>query len=597
MEQQPQTPRKGLHFGYNMKIYLDLLSDYKFHVFGLILLLLMIEATMVLDKYLFKIIVDNGTEFVANVLPKDKFTSILTKLIIFFAINLIIRFIAKWFNMHIINRLDANLIMDLKRKFFNHLVELSHNFHTSNKSGAIISKLMRGSNSIVELTDVFVFNFIPLIFQLVIIAGSLLYLDITSSIIIVLVCVAFTGYSIIINYLQQESNMLANDAEDDEKATISDIFTNIETIKYFGKETAVKRKFAKVAEYVRYSLLKHWDYFRFLDSGQSLILGVGTFLLLYFPLKGMIAGTLTLGTMVFIYTAYTTLMESLFGFVQGIRNLYWSMAGFESLFQYLKIKNEIVDEPNAKKLHVTKGAIQFKEVSFGYRKKPILFNFNLDIKPNLNVAIVGPSGAGKSTIIRLLYRLYDLDAGEILIDGQDIKKYKQESLRAELSIVPQECILFDDTIYNNILFSNPKATKEQVFNAMRFAQLDKIVNNFPDKERTIVGERGLKLSGGEKQRVSIARALLADRKILVLDEATSALDSGTEREIQKTLEQLMVGRTTIIIAHRLSTIMMADMIVVMDKGQIAELGKHEELIKKDGLYKKLWNLQKGGYIR
>jgi ATP-binding cassette subfamily B protein len=209
---------------------------------------------------------------------------------------------------------------------------------------------------------------------------------------------------------------------------------------------------------------------------------------------------------------------------------------------------------------------------------------------------VGPSGAGKTTLIRLLFRLYDVEGGQISVDGANIAEVAQTSLRESLSMVPQECILFDDSLYNNIAFSNPKASRDAVFRAIRFAQLEKFIAGLPAKENTIVGERGVKLSGGEKQRVSIARALLADKRILILDEATSSLDSETEHEIQIGLKDLMKGRTSILIAHRLSTIMSADIIVVLDKGRVVQQGKHQELIRKPGLYKKLWNLQKGGYI-
>jgi ATP-binding cassette subfamily B protein len=209
---------------------------------------------------------------------------------------------------------------------------------------------------------------------------------------------------------------------------------------------------------------------------------------------------------------------------------------------------------------------------------------------------VGHSGSGKSTLVKLLYRLYDVDKGAILIDGEDIRDFKQESLRSELSIVPQECVLFDDSVYNNILFSRQNAKREEVLSAIKFAQLDKTVKNFPFKENTIVGERGVRLSGGEKQRVSIARAILANKKAIILDEATSSLDSQTEHEIQADLQKLLEGRTAIIIAHRLSTIMRADRIVVLDKGRIVQIGNHNELINKKGIYRELWSLQKGGYI-
>jgi ATP-binding cassette subfamily B protein len=409
--------------------------------------------------------------------------------------------------------------------------------------------------------------------------------------------ILFIGYSYYINRIQQSSNLAANNAEDVEKANIADMFTNIDSIKYFGKENTVKKRYGKLSNVTRLAWLKNWDYLRWLDAGQSLILSIGTFLILLFPVLRLLDGTITIGTLVFIYTVYGNLMGPMFGFVHGIRNFYRAMADFEALFQYGKLKNDIKDIPRATNLKVNKGTIEFKNVTFKYHKRKILNNFSLKIPENYKVALVGPSGAGKSTIVRVLYRLYDLDNGSILIDGKDISKVKQESLRQELSIVPQECMLFDDTVYNNISFSRRSATRQEVFAAMKFAQMDKIVKNFPKKEKTIVGERGVKLSGGEKQRVSIARALLADKKILVLDEATSALDSETEHEIQQDLERLMKGRTSIIIAHRLSTIMKADMIVVMDKGRIVQTGTHNELIRKPGIYKKLWNLQKGGYIK
>ena len=306
---------------------------------------------------------------------------------------------------------------------------------------------------------------------------------------------------------------------------------------------------------------------------------------------------MSLGTIVFIYTAYGSLVGNMFGFVWGMRGFSRAMADFEYLFEYGKSKNEIKDKPGAKNLNIEKGEIEFKDVSFKYGKRNLFDGFNLKIKPNQKVAFVGHSGCGKTTLIKLLYRFYDLNYGEIKIDGESIGDFKQESLRSEMSIVPQEAILFDDTIYNNVSFSNPKASQRAVMQAMKFAQLDKIVNEFPKKEKTIVGERGIKLSGGEKQRVSIARAILANKKILVLDEATSSLDSQTEHEIQQDFERLMKGRTNIIIAHRLSTIMNADKIVVLDKGKIVQMGTHRQLINQQGRYKQLWNLQKGGYIR
>ncbi|MBS3083469.1 ATP-binding cassette domain-containing protein, partial [Candidatus Pacearchaeota archaeon] len=290
------------------------------------------------------------------------------------------------------------------------------------------------------------------------------------------------------------------------------------------------------------------------------------------------------------------LMESVRNFMQGLRGYHRSIADFHDLFQYGKIENEVKDIPNAQNIQIKHGVIEFNNVSFKYNQNELFKNFNLKVDQNQKVALVGHSGSGKSTLVKLIYRLYDLDKGEIIIDGKNIKDIKQKSLRSELSIVPQECVLFDDTIYKNISFSNPKATRREVLQAIKFAQLDKTISKFPYKEDTIVGERGVKLSGGEKQRVSIARAILANKKILLLDEATSSLDSKTESEIQKDLQKLMQGRTSVIIAHRLSTIMSADLIIVLDKGKIAQQGTHNQLISKPGIYRELWGLQKGGYL-
>jgi ABC-type multidrug transport system fused ATPase/permease subunit len=334
-----------------------------------------------------------------------------------------------------------------------------------------------------------------------------------------------------------------------------------------------------------------------MDSGQALIIGLGTLFLIFFTVQDFLANKITIGSLVFIFSTFGALTGPLFRFTWGMREFYQSMADFESLFKYGKIENEIKDPASGKKAKIQKGEIEIKNISFSYGKRKIFENLSLSIPKNKKIALVGPSGCGKTTLVKLIYRLYDVQVGKITIDGKDVKNFEQESYRSEMSIVPQDCALFDDTVYNNIAFSNPTASRKDVFAAIKFAQLDKIIEKFPQKENTVVGERGVKLSGGERQRVSIARAVLANKKVLVLDEATSSLDSETEHEIQKDLEILMKDRTSIIIAHRLSTIMKADTIVVMDKGKIVQMGNHEHLIKQEGLYKKLWQLQKGGYIK
>ncbi len=582
---------------YNLALYWDILKKYKSFLLFLFLIILAVESINLTDKLLFKIIIDDGTQFVSHQLSEDQFTHTLLIIAAVFLTLIITKAILKWLQIHLINLLDCALIADVKRKFFHHILTLSYQFHTSHRTGSLISRLVRGGRAIENITDTIIFQFAPLLLQLLVVSSSLLYFDKLSALILFATIITFISYSYFLQTIQQKYNLIANDAEDLEKAYVSDFFTNIDSIKYFGKEKSILHIFQTISEDTKQKYMHFWNYYRYLDAGQALITGIGTFFLLYFPLRSFLNGTLTIGTITFIYATYIGIIPYIWSFIRGMRDYYKNMADFESLFQYYKIKNEIKDIPNAPALKITHGFVQFKNITFGYHAKPLFQNFNLTVEKNKKIALVGHSGSGKTTLIKLLYRLYDLNKGTISIDNINIKTIQQESLRAELSIVPQECILFDDTIYNNIAFSNPHAAKEQVFQAIKFAQLDKLIKNLPQKEQTIVGERGIKLSGGEKQRVSIARALLANKKILLLDEATSSLDSKTESEIQSALKQLMHNRTTIIIAHRLSTIMTADKIIVLDKGKIVQTGTHQELIKRSGTYKELWNLQKGGYIQ
>jgi len=588
---------KKIDFKYNFGQYLELVKKHRLVVVGLILATVITETFSIVDKFLFKKIVDDGTLFSNGELASISFINVLLILAAIYAVVTLFKAIGKWIVVYLLSDLDSNVIINLKKKYFNHIVKLSHGFHTTHKSGSLISRMTRGASAVESMSDILTFQFAPMIIELIIVSISLAYFNMTSAITILFITLSFILYSFYIQKKQESSKLEYNRAEDIEKGMISDIFTNIDSVKYFGKERMIQSKYAQLAEKTKTSSLKNWWYYRWWDSGQILILAIGTFFLIYFPLKEFLAGTLSLGTLVFIYTIYGNVVGPMFGFVWGMRGFYRSMADFQDLFEYGKIENDIEDKENAKELKVREGTIEFKNVTFNYGKRKLFENFNLKIKKNEKVALVGQSGCGKTTLIKLLKRLYDIQKGEILIDDKDIRRYKQESVRSETGIVPQEAILFDDSVYHNIKFANPQASRNDVFRAIKFAQLDKVIEKFPKKENTIVGERGVKLSGGEKQRVSIARAILANKKILVLDEATSALDSETEHEIQKDLQKLLDGRTAIMIAHRLSTIMNADRIIVLKSGKIIEQGSHKELISRNGEYKKLWNLQKGGYIK
>jgi len=577
----------------NWKIYLKLLSKYKWFIVLLLISSLTISASWIAERMLLKYIVDTAAQDVG----KDILLNALKTIAIIFIGILLVRPVFRWTMEHTINKIDSGLIQDVKSLFFGHLIKLSHKFHTNHKTGSLISRLSRGSSAVERMTDFLAYNTLSLFFELALVSASLIILDITSGIIILLTVVVFIAFGMTIHTIQNKAHISANDAEDLEKGKIADIFTNVESVKNFGKETYTRNMFEQIIDNTKKLQVKDWNYNRWSSAGQALIIAIGMFCLIYFSTLKYIHGELSIGTIIFIYTSFATLASALWGFVYGLKDYYRVMADMQPLFDYLEIEQEVKDKPEAKPIQIKKGSVQFENITFKYGQRKIFEDFSLSIPAGKNVALVGHSGSGKSTLIKLLYRLYDVDRGSIKIDEADIRDVQQESLRSEMSIVPQECILFDDTIYNNILFSKPEATREEVLNAIKFAQLDKIIEEFPQKENTIVGERGVKLSGGEKQRVSIARAILADKRILVLDEATSALDSQTEHDIKQALEKLMKGRTTIIIAHRLSTIMKADKIVVLHKGKIVQMGKHKDLIRKEGEYKKLWNLQKGGYIK
>jgi len=596
MKEKKPEKRKN-DFKYNLKEYLSFFKNYKW-AFGLLLFIVAIaESKQIADKYIFKIAIDKATEFVGGNLESNLFVKSLIVLGFIFVGIMILNVILSWFRMHLLNRTESGMIFDLKQKYFGHIIGLDHKFYTSHKTGSLISRLTRGAGAMERLTDALIFEFSPLVVQSIVLIASLIYLDRISALIIFLSFVVFITFSLIMQKRRNQLNLVANDAEDFEKGNIADIFTNIDSIKYFGKENFIKQKYRGLSLDTQKKMLESWQAWRKVTAGETLILGTGTLALLYFSFNKFLVGELSLGTLTFIYTTFLSIIGPLFMFVHGMRNVSRAMTDFQDLFEYGKIQSNIKDIQKAQNLRISNGKVEFDNVGFDYGGRKIFRDFSLKIPAAKKVAFVGHSGSGKTTLVKLLYRLYDINSGSIKIDGQNIKEVKQESLRSEMAIVPQECVLFDDTIYNNIAFSNPRASKGEVMKAIKFAQLDKIIARFPKKENTIVGERGVKLSGGEKQRVSIARAILANKKILVLDEATSSLDSETEFEIQKDLAKLMEGRTSVIIAHRLSTIMHADLIVVLKNGKIAQTGNHSQLINQQGEYKKLWNLQKGGYLK
>jgi ATP-binding cassette, subfamily B, heavy metal transporter len=599
-----KTFRYDASLSYTMQVLWSFIRKQKIYFWGVLIFTLLIELVVFADKFIYKYLVDRATDFSKNLIAPQLFAKMIFWLALSYLALKVFQSLFWFYRVHNLNLLDGNVMADVEKKSFWHIINLSYLFHLNKKTGSIISQFTRGVSKTESLIDAFAFHFFPTIFRLILSVGIISIFNGKVALILGVTSFSFITFGVYWSHKQRYAQQVANAKEDTLKQNLSDVFLNIETVKYFGKEQPTYAYFRNLANKLKESRFIFWRFHSWHSGIQTMIIGIGMSAMLYVMFNGFLDGELTLGSLTLILSSIWTLIPNLFGLIHGYRDFIRSSVDVSALFEMFKEKNEVVDIDDARKIKIDKGKIEFNNVNFTYPKNKsekqiqiALKNFNLKIASDTKLALVGPSGSGKTTVIKLLYRLFDIDDGEILIDGQNINSVTQESLRNSMSIVPQEPILFDNSIFFNIAYANPKASSKNVWKAIKFAQLDKFISKLPHKEKTIVGERGVKLSGGEKQRVSIARAILANKKILVLDEATSALDSETEKEIQRDLEHLMKNRTTIIIAHRLSTIMKADKIVVLSKGEIIEVGNHKELKNKQGgLYKRLWSLQQGGSL-
>ncbi|MCK0106729.1 ABC transporter ATP-binding protein/permease [Marinobacter sp. S0848L] len=478
-------------------------------------------------------------------------------------------------------------------RVFEHLHQRELGFHLDRRTGGLARDIERGTNGISFLLRFTLFNIVPTLLEILMVAGILLVVfNVSYVFAIVIAVVVYVVYSIKITEWRTRFVREANARDNESNSRAIDSLLNYETVKYFNNERYEAELYDHDLDNWEQARLKNRLSLAALNTGQALIIGVALIVIMTMAVREVASGEITLGdfTMVNAYLLQLFIPLNALGFVY--REIRQALVNVERLFKLLGDKPAIQDAPDATDLVVDNSEVRFEQIHFAYRPdRPILQDVNFSIPAGHTVAVVGASGAGKSTLARLLFRFYDVDKGRISIDGQDIRKVTQDSLRSAIGVVPQDTVLFNDTLYRNLAYVRPDATEEEVHRAARMAHLDNFIHSLPEGYNTKVGERGLKLSGGEKQRVAIARVILKNPPILILDEATSSLDSLSEQAILSALKEVSQQRTTLVIAHRLSTVRDANTILVMDSGQIVESGSHNELLAQGGYYANLWEQQ------
>lgn len=569
-------------------------ADLRARVTWATLLLVVAKLTLVAGPYFFKWATDSLAGDAKSPPPLPSF--LLAPVMLVVAYN-VVRLVQLGFNQlrdALFARVGQYAVRQLAFRTFVHMHQLSLRFHLERRTGGLSRIIERGTKGIETIVRFIMLNTAPTILEFALTTGIFAYTYGWKYVVVVAATVwLYVWFTVRASDWRISIRRDMNDSDTDANTKAIDSLLNYETVKYFNNEGMEAERFDRSMARYEMAATRIWTSLGWLNFGQGIIFGLGTVIVMCMSALEVQAGTQTVGDFVFINAMLMQLSVPLnfIGFIY--REIRQGLTDIEQMFDLLDVPQEITDKPDAKPLAVTAGKVEFRDVHFAYDpNRKILKGVSFEVPAGKTVAIVGPSGAGKSTISRLLFRFYDVQGGQVLIDGQDVRDVTQASLRGAIGMVPQDTVLFNDTIAYNIRYGRIGASEEDMQKAAELAQIGPFIERLPEGYRSMVGERGLKLSGGEKQRVAIARTILKAPPILMLDEATSALDSHTEQEIQAALDLVSKGRTTIVIAHRLSTVITADEIIVLKDGEIAERGTHAELMRQHGLYASMWDRQR-----